>query len=188
MTPYQFGPPSLVHAFHDRSDLDLVREMVGIRHQALIIEATEMIGAGPHERTITRTAGRNSCLTKTLRTKSGDVDVKIPNICMGSYVPSILERRRRQGRRATARGSCQKIERSCNRRLSRRPLRVTAGKAAEPHDETDCSLRRRRGCGCGRRRRRGRGDSRRRSRSRFASRCVGVQGRPIDLEVTLGGR
>jgi putative transposase len=96
MTQNQFDPSALFDAFHDRPDLDLVREMVGFLYQALIdIEATEVIGAGPHERTITRTTRRNGSRPKTLSTKTGDVDIKIPKLRKGSYFPSILERRRR---------------------------------------------------------------------------------------------
>ena len=96
MTQYQFDPSTLLDAFHERPDLDLVREMVGFLYQALIdIEATEVIGAEPHERTVTRTTRRNGSRAKTLSTKTGDVDVKIPKLRKGSYFPSILERRRR---------------------------------------------------------------------------------------------
>lgn len=96
MTQNQFDPSALLDAFHDRPDLDLVREMVGFLYQALIdIEATEVIGAEPHERTITRTTRRNGSRSKTLTTKTGDVDIKIPKLRKGSYFPSILERRRR---------------------------------------------------------------------------------------------
>jgi putative transposase len=96
MTQYQFDPSALLDAFHDRPDLDLVREMVGFLYQALIdIEATEVIGAEPHERTVTRTTRRNGSRPKTLSTKTGDVEVKIPKLRKGSYFPSILERRRR---------------------------------------------------------------------------------------------
>jgi len=96
MTQYQFDPSRLLDAFHDRPDLDLVREMVGFLYQALIdIEATEVIGAEPHQRTTTRTTRRNGSRAKTLSTKTGDVDVKIPKLRKGSYFPSILERRRR---------------------------------------------------------------------------------------------
>jgi putative transposase len=96
MTQNYFDPSVLLDAFHDRPDLDLVREMVGFLYQALIdLEATEVIGAGPHERTTTRTTRRNGSRPKTLTTKTGDVDVKIPKLRKGSYFPSILERRRR---------------------------------------------------------------------------------------------
>ncbi len=71
MTQYQFDPSTLLDAFHDRPDLDLVREMVGFLYQALIdIEATEVIGAEPHERTVTRTTRRNSSRAKTLSTNT----------------------------------------------------------------------------------------------------------------------
>jgi putative transposase len=96
MTQNQFDPSALLDALADRPDLDLVREMVGFLYQALIdIEATEMIGAEPHERTITRTTRRNGSRSKTLSTKTGDVDVKIPKLRKGSFFPSVLERRRR---------------------------------------------------------------------------------------------
>jgi putative transposase len=96
MTQYHFDPSALLDAFHDRPDLDLVREMVGFLYQALIdIEAAEVIGAEPHARNITRTTRRNGIRAKTLSTKTGDIDVKIPKLRKGSYFPSILKRRRR---------------------------------------------------------------------------------------------
>jgi putative transposase len=96
MTQYRFDPSALLDAFHDRPDLDLVREMVGFLYQALIdIEAAEVIGAELHARNITRTTRRNGIRAKTLSTKTGDIDVKIPKLRKGSYFPSILKRRRR---------------------------------------------------------------------------------------------
>ena len=48
ITQNQLDPSTLLDAFDDRPDLDLVREMVGFLYQALIdIEATEVIGAEP---------------------------------------------------------------------------------------------------------------------------------------------
>src|SRR4051812_18050018 len=64
--------------------------------QALIdAEATGAIGAGPHERTETRTNQRNGTRSKLLRTKAGDVELAIPKLRHGSFFRSILERRRR---------------------------------------------------------------------------------------------
>lgn len=64
--------------------------------QALIeLEATAAIGAGPHERTPTRTTQRNGSRPKTLTTAAGDVTVAIPKTRTGSLVPSLLEPRRR---------------------------------------------------------------------------------------------
>ena len=64
--------------------------------QALIdAEATEVIGAGPHERTESRTNQRNGTRPKLVTTKAGDVELAIPKLRHGSFFPSILERRRR---------------------------------------------------------------------------------------------
>jgi hypothetical protein len=56
MTHHDFDPSELLDALRERPDLDLVREMVGFLHQALIdADATGVIGAEPHERSATRT-------------------------------------------------------------------------------------------------------------------------------------
>jgi transposase-like protein len=50
----------LLDAIRAGGDLDVVRRSVELVLQALIdTEATEVIGAGPHERTATRTTQRN---------------------------------------------------------------------------------------------------------------------------------
>jgi putative transposase len=64
--------------------------------QALIdAEATEVIGAAPHERTQTRTNQRNGARGRLLSTKAGDIELRIPKLRTGSFFPSVLERRRR---------------------------------------------------------------------------------------------
>jgi len=96
MTQQQFDPSALLDALQERPDLDLVREMVRFLYQALIdSEATERIGAEPHERSIMRTTRRNGTRAKTISTKTGDVELKIPKLRNGSYFPSFMERRRR---------------------------------------------------------------------------------------------
>ena len=96
MAQQEFDPSALLDALQDRPDLDLVREMVAWLYQALIdAEATEMIGAEPHERSITRTTRRNGHRKRTLSSKAGDVELKIPKLRKGSFFPSVLERRRR---------------------------------------------------------------------------------------------
>ena len=96
MTHYDFDPSELLDALRESPDLDLVRQMVGFLYQALIeAEATEVIGAEPHERSGTRTTRRNGHRPRTLSTKAGDVDLKIPKLRAGSFFPSVLERRRR---------------------------------------------------------------------------------------------
>ena len=79
MTHHDFDPSELLDGLRERPDLDLVRQMVAFLYQALIeAEATEVIGAEPHERSGTRTTRRNGHRPRTLSTKAGDVDLKIP--------------------------------------------------------------------------------------------------------------
>lgn len=54
-----------------------------------------MIGAGPWQSTAERTALRNGARPRVLSTTAGDLDLRIPKLCTGSFFPSLLERRRR---------------------------------------------------------------------------------------------
>jgi putative transposase len=86
----------LLDALRAGGDLDIVRKSVEFVLQALIeAEATEVIGAGPHERSSTRTNQRNGHRPRLLSTKAGDVELAIPKLRRGSFFPSVLERRRR---------------------------------------------------------------------------------------------
>jgi len=86
----------LLDAIRAGGDLDVVRRSVELVLQALIdAEATEVIGAEPHERTPTRTNRRNGSRDRLLSTKAGDVELKIPKLRAGSFFPAVLERRRR---------------------------------------------------------------------------------------------
>lgn len=87
---------SLLDALRSSENSDLVRQLAERLLQELIeAEATAHIGAGPHERTETRTAQRNGHRPKTLTTAAGDLDLRIPKLRAGSFFPSLLERRRR---------------------------------------------------------------------------------------------
>jgi transposase-like protein len=66
-----------------------------ILQQLIEAELTAFIGAGPHERTDARTAQRNGHRPRLLSTAAGDVEVSIPKLRTGSFLPSLLERRRR---------------------------------------------------------------------------------------------
>ena len=86
----------LLDAIRAGGDLDVVRRSVELVLQALTdTEATEVIGAEPHERTSTRTNQRNGTRDRLLSTKAGDVELKIPKLRVGSFFPAVLERRRR---------------------------------------------------------------------------------------------
>jgi len=73
-----------------------VRTAAQTIYQALIeAELSAVIGAGPHERTETRTALRNGHRPRVLSTTAGDLELRIPKLRSGSFFPSLLERRRR---------------------------------------------------------------------------------------------
>ncbi len=75
---------------------DLMRKLLETILQALVdAETTGFIGAGPHERTDTRTTQRNGSRPKTVTTGIGDVTVKIAKTRTGAFFPSLLEPRRR---------------------------------------------------------------------------------------------
>jgi putative transposase len=59
---------------------DRVRSAAETIYQALIeAELTAVIGAGPHERTDTRTNLRNGHRARILSTAAGDLELRIPN-------------------------------------------------------------------------------------------------------------
>jgi transposase-like protein len=66
-----------------------------ILQQLIEAELTGFIGAGPHERTATRTNQRNGHRSRLVSTPAGDVELEIPKLRQGSFFPSLLERRRR---------------------------------------------------------------------------------------------
>jgi transposase-like protein len=66
-----------------------------ILQQLIEAEATAFIGAERFERTDTRTNQRNGHRPRLLSTPAGDVELEIPKLRVGSFFPSLLERRRR---------------------------------------------------------------------------------------------
>jgi transposase-like protein len=96
MTRQEFDPSALLDALRSSPDIDLVRQLVTFMYQGLIdVEAADVIGAEPHERSLNRTTRRNGSRPRTLSTKAGDIDLRIPKLRKGSFFPSVLERRRR---------------------------------------------------------------------------------------------
>ena len=78
---------------------DRVRTAAQTIYQALIdAELTSVIGAGPWERSPERTAQRNGSRPRTLSATAGDLELRIPKLRVGSFFPSLLERRRRVDR------------------------------------------------------------------------------------------
>jgi putative transposase len=92
----QSAVSELLEAFRAGDGVDLVRESVQLVLQELIeAETTEKIGAGRYERTPERITDRNGSRDRSLTTKAGDLELRIPKLRKGSFFPSILEPRRR---------------------------------------------------------------------------------------------
>jgi putative transposase len=77
-------------------DVNFLREGVRVLAQALMeLEVSEQIGAGRHERSDERTTHRNGYRERTWDTAAGAIELKIPKVREGSYMPSLIEPRRR---------------------------------------------------------------------------------------------
>ncbi len=71
---------------------DRLRAATETLYQALIeAELTAVLGAAPHERSETRSGHR----PRSLCTPAGDLELRIPELRVGSLFPSLLDRRRR---------------------------------------------------------------------------------------------
>ena len=86
----------LLDAMRAGGSLDVMREAMTLVLQELIeAEAAQAIGAGRYERTDERITHRNGSRTRLLSTKAGDVELHIPKFREGSFLPVLLEPRRR---------------------------------------------------------------------------------------------
>ena len=86
----------LLDAMRAGGSLDVMREAMTLVLQELVeAEATQAIGAGRYERTDERATHRNGHRTRVLSTKAGDVELRIPKLREGSFLPVLLEPRRR---------------------------------------------------------------------------------------------
>jgi putative transposase len=75
---------------------DRLRQAAQTISQALIEAGlTQVIGAAPNQRTPERLAQRNGHRPRVLATTAGDLELRIPKLRVGSFFPSLLERRRR---------------------------------------------------------------------------------------------
>jgi putative transposase len=81
---------------HGRGVDDRIRQAAQTIYQALIeAELTQVIGAGPHERTPERSAQRNGHRSRVLATTAGIWSCASPSCAPGRSSPALLERRRR---------------------------------------------------------------------------------------------
>ena len=96
MTLSDSATEELWEAFRAGGGAELVRDAVRLVLQELIeAEAADAIGAGRYERSDARVTERNGHRARLLATRAGDVELKIPKLRKGSFMPSLLEPRRR---------------------------------------------------------------------------------------------
>jgi putative transposase len=75
---------------------ELIPELLRHGLQQLIeLEVAAVLGADRHERSEDRLGYRNGYRPRLLTTQVGDIDLRIPKLRSGSFLPSILEPRRR---------------------------------------------------------------------------------------------
>src|SRR5262245_27963862 len=87
---------NLIESLRTADEGTVMRHVLATMLQQLIeAEATASIGAERYERSPTRTTQRNGHRQKLVSTTSGDVEVAIPKLRMGSFFPSLLQPRRR---------------------------------------------------------------------------------------------
>jgi transposase-like protein len=85
------------------SDATFLREMIGFAAQRLMeLEVGEVTGAAHGERSPDRLVQRNGYRERDWQTRVGTVELRIPKLRRGSYVPAFLEPRRTAEKALTA--------------------------------------------------------------------------------------
>ena len=88
--------PDLAPLLDGSSAGELIPELARFGLQGLIeMEVAAVLGADRHERTEERLGYRNGYRPRKLTTQVGDIELQIPKLRTGSYMPSVLDPRRR---------------------------------------------------------------------------------------------
>ena len=96
MPAKQSGASALAPLLDGSTAGELIPELVRHGLQQLIeLEVAAVLGADRHERSEERLGYRNGYRPRVLTTQVGDIDLRIPKLRSGSFLPSILEPRRR---------------------------------------------------------------------------------------------
>lgn len=80
-------------------DVDFLREGVRVLSQALMeLEVSQHLGAERHERTPERSGQRNGYRERQWDTRVGSIDLRVPRVRDGGFIPSLLTPRKRAER------------------------------------------------------------------------------------------
>jgi putative transposase len=86
---------ALLELIEKRADGDLVRELLAYAAERLMAAEVEgLCGAGHGERSPARINQRNGYRERPWDTRAGRIELKIPKLRKGSYLPAFLEPRR----------------------------------------------------------------------------------------------
>jgi len=94
--PTSIDPARFLHEQLAQASPDLMRDLLSTFIDALLsAEADAVCGAGRGQPSPGRVNHRNGCRHRDLDTRLGTIDVAVPKLRVGSFFPSLLERRRR---------------------------------------------------------------------------------------------
>jgi len=86
----------IIRKHADDQDIDFLRETLQVvLHAVMDADVSQQIGAGLHERTPDRADYRNGYRPRRWDTRAGTIDLQIPKLRAGAYLPPFLEPRRR---------------------------------------------------------------------------------------------
>ncbi len=96
MTTPTMDALDLIRKHAGEADVDFLRETLQVvLHAVMDADVSQRIGAGLHERTPDRANYRNGYRPRRWDTRAGTLDLQIPKLRAGSYLPPFLEPRRR---------------------------------------------------------------------------------------------
>ena len=94
---------ALIDLIEKRADGDLVRDLLGYAAERLMeLEVEARTGAPIGQRSAERLTQRNGYRELAWETRAGRIDLAIPKLRKGSYLPSFLEPRRTAEKALTA--------------------------------------------------------------------------------------